>query len=92
MRKVEMVVNCPKLKTSKHLIPQNEKHEPTKTYDKPTRSGSLSSSTSVSQVTERRDLTTTNGTCPWSSATHAFVTIIQVFMAIEKLTFPPLNP
>jgi hypothetical protein len=28
MRKVEMVVNCPKLKTSKHLIPQNEKHEP----------------------------------------------------------------
>ena len=45
---------------------------PTKTYDKPTMSGSLSSSASVNQVTERRDLTTTNGTCPWSSATHAF--------------------
>ena len=45
---------------------------PTKTYEKLMSSGSLSSSTSVNQVTERRDLTTTNGTYPWSSATHEF--------------------
>ena len=30
MRKVEMVVNCPKLKTSKHLIPQMKNTNPLK--------------------------------------------------------------